>query len=297
LSVGDKPTQAIYNVLRTLRVLVSTYTAFTPIVLLDGISWRKSVFPAYKAKREKPAESKHEKQAADLRVQLRKQFPHIKTALQHLGVKQMIALNYEADDLAGLMIARYVPQGRRMLMITGDKDWIQLLGPRCAWIDPVRNLHLTPNTLEEKLGYKKSDGTHVGVPSPRAWLEIKALMGDTSDEIPGVGGIGEKGAIDFIRDYGSVLTFMNGTIDKTIDLATLPKKYKDFAESDEKQDIFNRNIRLMDLNTKERPDPIQPKITHGKLDVKAFAELCEDFAFQTMLTDIEGWCEPFRRAA
>jgi 5'-3' exonuclease len=305
LKVGDLPTQAIFGVLRTLRPMMSIYTMLTPVVLWDGASWRRMAFSEYKANRDKVATKPHELKAEALRKDFKKQLPYIKQAIKLLGIKQMEALNYEADDLAGMITQRLEKSGKRGVMISGDKDWVQLLSPNVAWIDPVRDYRLTLKTLESKLGFhpEKKDITvvkdgkeiegWVGVPSPRAWLEMKCLMGDTSDNIPGVGKIGPKGAIDFVHAYGSFASFINQCADKSIDTAKLPKNLRDFSESDEKQEIFRRNMRLMDLRTTERPIPIALNTVQEPLDPIAFETFCKDMLFNSITNDMEGWLQPF----
>jgi 5'-3' exonuclease len=274
-------------------------------VLWDAKSWRHLAFDEYKANRNKVPTKPHEIKAAALREDLKKQLPLIKQAIQLLGVKQMSAINYEADDLAGMITERLERTGKRAVLISGDKDWVQLISANTAWIDPIRDYRLTLKTLENKLGVQKGkpdfsvvkDGATtegwVGVPSPRAWLEIKALMGDTSDNIPGVGKIGPKGAIDFVRAYGSFAAFLNQCADKSIDTAALPKNLRDLAESDEKQEAFRRNMRLMDLRSKERPAPIALKTVHDPLDRAAFEAFCKAHLFNSITSDLDNWLEPF----
>ncbi len=305
LRVGDLPTQAIFGVLRILRPMLNVYSMLTPVVLWDGASWRRMAFEEYKANRDKKAVTPNELKVEALRKDFRKQTPYIKQAIELLGVKQMSAINYEADDLAGMIVERMLGTGKRAVMISGDKDWVQLLSPNTAWIDPVRDQRLTPKTLENKLGWvpeKKKisvvdDGSKtegfVGVPSPRAWLEMKCLMGDISDNIPGVGKIGPKGAIDFVREYGSFASFINQCADKSIDTAALPKNLRDFAESDEKQETFRRNMRLMDLRSTERPAPVALTTVQKPLDVDGFERFCDDMMFNSITGDLENWLQPF----
>jgi 5'-3' exonuclease len=262
-------------------------------------------YPEYKANRDKEAKTKEELKVKELKQQFKLQLPLIKEALSLLGVRQMIAINYEADDLAGLICERLKATGKRGVMISGDKDWVQLVSKNTAWVDPVRDYRLSLGTMENKLGWipdKKDirvtdDGSKiegfVGVPSPRAWLEMKALMGDMGDNIPGVGGIGPRGAIDFVHAYGSVASFFNQCADKSIDIDKLPKKLRDFAISDEKQELYRRNMRLMDLNTTERPAPISLETIHGQLNPDAFEQFCERWMFRSITSDLDHYLAPF----
>lgn len=310
LSVGDMPTQAIYGVLRTLRPMLSVFSMLTPVVLWDGRSWRKDAFADYKVSRDKPAATKHEIEVAQRRDQLKVQLPYLKMALKTLGIRQMHAINYEADDLAGVLVNRDTePEApRRIMMVTGDKDWIQLVRPGVGWLDPVRNQKLTAATLPQRLGWNPAKGKlmigdgksvegWIGVPSAKAWLEMKCLMGDVSDDIPGVGGIGEKGAIELLTRFGSVNAFMNGIIDHSINREGLPQKFIDLAENMEKRDNFQRNMILMDLNTKMRPAPINMTLTKAAINLGGFKAICTKFFFKSMLDQFERWCEPFGQTA
>lgn len=303
LTVGDMPTQMIYGFLRTLRPMLSTFSMLTPICLFDGRSWRKDVFKDYKISRDKEPVTKTEKTLAVQRDQFKRQLPYLKLALKTLGIRQMFAINYEADDLAGMLVNKSAPE-RRIIMISGDKDWIQLVRPNVAWVDPIRNEKLTVATIPKRLGWnpaKKAltitDGDRVegwiGVPSARAWLEMKALMGDISDDIPGVGGVGAKGAIELITTYGSVTAFMNGVLDKSIDWLTLPKKFADLAIEAEKKDNFQRNMLLMDLNSSMRPPAINMKMDVASINLGGFKTICNRFFFKSILDQFERWCEPF----
>lgn len=285
LHAGALETQGIYGFLRAIRAAIAAYPMLTPVVLWDGRSWRYDAFPAYKAKREKAPETKSEQMLADNRASMKEQKPYIRRGLLSLGVTQMVALNLEADDLAGLLVRRYQPQGRKVLLLSGDKDWIQLVGPGVGWMDPINDIRITASTIEAKLGVKTA----------RQWLDVKALMGDSSDEIPGVGGIGEKGAKELVTTYGSVTSFLNQAVDGS--LPELPKKFRDFAESPEKQEIFHRNLKLMDLASPNIPAPLGLKVEKGALALDDFAGLCEELIFNSIISNLNTWCEPFEKAA
>ena len=286
LSAGDNETQAIFGTLRTIRLIVERFQQLTPIVLWDGVSWRKKICPEYKANRDKEVKSATDKKMADLRASYKKQRPHIARALKHLAVPQMAALNMEADDIAGMLVRRYRPQNNGLVLVTADKDWLQLIGPRTVWFDPIHDRKVTLGNFRE----------HTGVANVRQFLELKALTGDSSDNLCGVGGIGEKGAKELIETYGSVQGFLNACLDGSCDVAGLPKKFRDFQ--DEKlpgRGIFARNIQLMNLID---PPPVvvnQPALTKGAFDPDAFRAICEEFLFRSITRDFATWLEPFSR--
>lgn len=308
LSIGSQPTQAIYGVIRVLRPMIETFSMLTPVVLWDGRSWRRDFYPEYKAARDKAPTTKNEIAAAELKAQFKVQRPHIARGLKLLGISQVVAINYEADDLASLMVPRYVAQGKRVVLITGDKDWVQLLGKGVAWIDPVRDYRLTAKSLPKRLGWcnakkkivcsntERDDADFIGVPSPRAWLEMKALMGDTSDGIPGVGGIGPKGAIDLIKEHGSFDAFQNKYVDGTLSTADLPKKFRDLIDDNAKLDLFRRNMRLMDLTGEVKlPKPSNMTVNKSELQPAAFEAFCREFGFKSILSGFDRFVAPFQR--
>lgn len=284
LHVGGVEVQVIYHFLRMLRPLVARFAQLTPIVLWDGRSWRYDRFPDYKASRNKEPETAAEIKMAKLRNEVKRQRKHVQKALELLGVRQISALNLEADDLAGGMVRKF-GNDRSMLLVTRDNDWLQLVRPRVTWYDPIADKMIGLKTFEERTGLR----------SPRAFLEQKALTGDDSDEIPGVGGIGEKGALELLTTYRSVGDFLNMSIDGS--LPELPKKFAAFAEQMEKQEIYRRNLMLMDLMSPLAPKPINLKMTAKPMNIAGFEKFCRILVFKSVLTDLEGWCEPFKRSA
>lgn len=290
LSVGAQQTHIVYGVLRTVRAIAGTYPALIPIVLWDGASWRKDFFAEYKSSRD--AEATEEKPLTKAQIELQKCRDAVKDqkkllmeGLKLIGVTQMRAQNLEADDLAGLLVRRWKGNGNKIALITGDEDWLQLLDEGVFWRDHRSDKRVSLSTLKEKKG----------VENGRQWLECKALMGDTSDEVPGVGGIGEKGAVELVRTYGSVASFINQMIDGTIDPKSLPKKFRDFGQSEEKQAAFMRNMRLMDLNSTHIPPAADMRVWRQPIDRPKFERFCKALCFQSILTDMEGWLEPLQR--
>lgn len=317
LTANGRETQGIYGILRMLRPLVSTYSMLTPIVLWDGVSWRMKAFPEYKATRNKEPETTAEKKLAADRASYKSQMAEIKQAVGLLGIRQISALNLEADDLAGILVRKFLADGKKVVLVSGDKDWVQLVQPGVGWFDVINDNRLYANNLTQRLGYRPAhskidpktgatkkvpgqigifDGTTIpgwiGVPSGRAWLEMKALMGDTSDDIPGVGGIGEKGALDLVVEYGSVFNFLNATIDHS----KIPAKFAALADDAKKQELFRRNMDLMDLNSPLIPEPINFTLATKVFDKTELEKFCRDLAFQSILTDFDRWCAPFEPA-
>lgn len=300
LKAGDRETQGIYGTLRAIRKVVSTFPMLKPIVLHDGpTNWRKSFYPEYKANRDKEPTEKYEIENARRRASLKIQMPDLKRGLRLLGVPQIVAMNLEADDLAGILSRRYADQGHKVMLISGDKDWLQLLRPGVGWFDTINDRRVTLDTFEARVGFErktvdKATGTEtiewIGCPTPQAHLECKALQGDVSDNVTGVGGIGEKGAIDLVRRFGSVKGFFDAV---EIDKVKVPKKLSDFCSSADKRGIFYRNLQLMDLAHPDIPKPTGLIVDNKPRDAEAFEDFCGEFAFMSMRKDMPGWLAPF----
>lgn len=285
LSVGNVPVQGIFHFLNMLHTALYRNGSAIPVVLWDGASWRHMSFPEYKDNRNKN-ETKAEKKAQEDRAIAKAQIPAIKKGLQLLGVAQVRASNMEADDLAAIVGDRYVAQGHRVTLMSGDKDWVQLVKPGMIWFDPIKNRKIVKaEDIETALGYKVKDF--------RQFLEMKCIMGDSGDNIGGVGGIGDKGAMQFLEQYGSVSNFSAGVMDKSIALNSVPKKFRDFAESEEKQMIFQRNLRLMDLRYKQRPEPINLQVDRGSASRDTFDKFCQRLLFQKIRKDLDNWLSVF----
>lgn len=283
LQLGNMQVQAVFVFLKMLRSYVSTYQHYTPVVLWDGASWRNMMFSDYKSDRDliqTPSQIK----AAEAKIHYKKQVPMIKKALRMLGIPQVLSLNMEADDMAAIMTDRYVSTGGRVILMTGDQDWIQLVGPNVVWKDPIGDRIVTHKNFEEFTGVKTIE----------QFIEVKALSGDKGDSIPGVGGVGKDGAIAFLNKYGSFANFVNAvSIEKSVDFNSLPKKFKALIEDEAKAITFDRNITLMNLRTTERPTPSAVQIDKGTPNKEEFQRFCELLLFNSITSDLDSWLAVF----
>jgi len=148
-------------------------------------TFRHRIFPEYKATRQKMPD------------EMRDQLPRIRELLDALRVPTIEIPGYEADDVIGTMAVKGAGKGATSYIVTGDKDFMQLVGERIL----IYNLRAGGKGLEildERDVIKK-----FGVPPSRV-IDILALMGDKSDNIPGVPGVGEKTALELIKRFGSL---------------------------------------------------------------------------------------------
>jgi 5'-3' exonuclease len=186
LHANGKQTQAVFGVLKTINELQRSNPHATIRVLWDGRrEQRFALLPTYKDGRDDTPDKVLVREAYS------EQKPWITAALSSLGIQQDHYANLEADDVAGYFVAKLKGHPTaRVLLLTGDEDWLQLIAPNIDWHDRRKGLTVTLANLCEVTGYL----------TPYAFLEGKCLTGDTSDKIKGVGGIGEKGAPEFIAE-------------------------------------------------------------------------------------------------
>ncbi len=139
-------------------------------------------YEGYKAKREAMPED------------LRRQIPYIRRSLEALRIPILEAEGFEADDVIGTLAREAAEQGHEVFIVSGDKDMMQLVTPQVKILNPQKdNLILDPAKVKETLG----------VP-PEKVVDVMALRGDTVDNIPGAPGIGDKGSVELIMEFGSV---------------------------------------------------------------------------------------------
>lgn len=282
LKAGRIETQAIFNTIKGARNWLMSAPQHTPLVLWDGhAQWRYDLFPDYKSKRDDTPEKLKD------RASYNEQKPHIIRALSALGIRQIMSKPDEADDLAGYFVSatKKKDPNAEIILTTGDEDWVQLLRKGVTWEDhrdAMKRINL--DNLFEKTGYR----------TPYLFLEGKCLQGDNSDKIPGVGGLGAKRAPEFIAEFGSVREFW-AAVDSGKFVPRL-KVHKDFA-SHAGRAAFARNLRMMQLI---KPQPLQPSLITkypAKFDRDEFLDICGEFAFLSILRDVDTFIRPFALAA
>jgi DNA polymerase-1 len=186
LTVNGQPVNALYGFYSMLLSAVSQIKPKYLIVCLDspGPTFRQSEFVGYRAKRKAPDR------------ELISQLPLLETTLRDSGVHTFAMGGYEADDLIATVSRKAAKKKfiSQTIIITGDKDLMQLVDSKTCLLMPVRGLSETklfkPTDVFEKLGV-----------NPDQVVDLKALMGDMSDNYPGVAGIGPKAATDLLSQY------------------------------------------------------------------------------------------------
>jgi DNA polymerase-1 len=154
-------------------------------------SFRKEIYPPYKSNRSEPPED------------LIPQFPLMRAAVRAFGLIPIEQDRYEADDLIATYACEARARGADVLIVSADKDLMQLIGPGVAMYDPASGIAGTPGAREERKIGEAEVLAYFGVP-PEKVIDVQALAGDSTDNVPGAPGIGIKTAAQLIKDYGDL---------------------------------------------------------------------------------------------
>lgn len=178
-----KPTGAIYGVINMLRRLLNEYQPTDVGIIFDpkGGSFRHQLYPDYKANRKKMPE------------ELSEQIEPLFEIIRAMGLPLLIIENVEADDVIGTLSQRATQQKREVIISTGDKDMAQLVNTHVTLINTMNDTKLDIVGVKEKFGVM-----------PEQMIDYLTLMGDTSDNVPGVMGVGPKTAAKWLNEYGSL---------------------------------------------------------------------------------------------
>lgn len=222
-------TKFVDDYVATVMSLAKSYNAGTVIVAADwgGSSYRKTIYPEYKANRKELVE----KQTAEEKEAARKFFDEYERVLEAIDNHPRIQLfryqGVEADDIAAYLVSRLHDYGfDQAWLISSDRDWDLLVGPYVSRFSTVTRKEITLDTWDYPV-------------PPEHYLSYKVLIGDTSDNIPGIPGVGPKRAAALIEEYGSALDIY--------DACPLPGKQKFIQAVNENKETIPINYELMDL--------------------------------------------------
>jgi DNA polymerase-1 len=235
------PTNALHGWVKSLWKLADQERPDATLVFFDlgGSQDRLRLLPEYKAHR------------AEMPEALERQLAPIKALTRAMGLAGIERDGVESDDLLASEAATLAAAGHEILIVSSDKDFAQIVGERIQ-------IMLPPPTANPKLGWRRLDAAGVaekfGVP-PSGIADYLALVGDTSDNIPGVAGVGPKTAAKWLAEHGS----LEGVIAHAAELT--PERFRAVVAADAERLRRNRtittlNLRLAPVPT-ERP-PAQP---------------------------------------
>lgn len=209
------PSNAVYGFTAILQRLLEEQKPEAVCVAFDlkAPTFRHLEYDAYKAQRKPMPE--------ELAVQI----PILKELLDAMGIRRYELEGYEADDILGTAAAVCQREGWDCAIVTGDKDSLQLISAGTTVCNvktrmgQTETINYTPALFREEYGFE-----------PERMVDLKALMGDSSDNIPGVPGVGEKTALDLIRRYGTIDNIYAG-LDSLDIKAGVRKKLREGEES------------------------------------------------------------------
>lgn len=186
LTSAGEPTAGVYGFTSALlRILEKERPDFLAVVFDTGKTFRDEIYPEYKATREKMPED------------LRPQIERMRELVDTFNIPRVEMEGYEADDVLGSLSTWAGEQGLMVKIITGDKDLLQLVDERTSVNLPQRSISDARDYFREDV--KKKMGVW-----PEQVVDLKAMMGDRSDNIPGVYGVGEKTATSLLEKYGTL---------------------------------------------------------------------------------------------
>ncbi len=227
LTRGDGfPTNAVHGWVKSLWKLADQEKPAATLVFFDlgGAQDRLALLPEYKAQRE---------EMPDALVQ---QLPFIKAVTRAMGLAGVEKSGVESDDLLASQAAHLAAQGHEVVIVSADKDFAQIVGARITILLP-------PPSANPKLGWRRLDADGVkekfGVP-PVQIAEYLALVGDASDNIPGIEGVGPKTAAKWLQEFGS----LEGIIGHAGELK--PERFRESVRA--LSDLIRRNLKLTTLN-------------------------------------------------
>ena len=182
------PVGAVFGFTNMLLKMLRDYHAPYMAVIFDAArkNFRNEIYPDYKANRDETPED------------LIPQFPLIRDAVKAFDIPCMEMEGYEADDLIAAYTRLARAKGKKVVIVSSDKDLMQLVGDGVRMLDPMKGEFIGPEQVMEKFGV-----------TPDKVTDVQALAGDTSDNVPGVPGIGIKTAAQLINEFGDLETLLS----------------------------------------------------------------------------------------
>lgn len=251
------PTNATFGFTRILLKLLKEQSPEYAVVLFDvkGPTFRHKLYEEYKANRPPMPE------------ELVTQIPDIKRMISALNIPIVQKMGFEADDLVGTFARLAQEEEFDVVMVTGDKDFIQLVTDNCTLWDPMKD------TITDREKVKADMGIE-----PELFIDVLGLAGDTSDNIPGVKGVGPKTAIKLIAEFGSI-----DRIYENLDELKKKKKLHENLSNSKEIVLLSRDLATIDRH-------VSVNETMADFELKAFDtkkafELFQELEFKNLASE------------
>jgi DNA polymerase-1 len=252
------PTNALYGFINMIQKVIRDEKPDYLVVAFDSPekTFRHELYTEYKANRDAPPE------------ELAQQFPFFEPLVEAYGLSSLRRPGFEADDIIGTLAKKGEQTGLEVSIVSGDKDMMQLISPNVHMLDTMKNKKFVDADVIEKFG--------VG---PGQVIEVMGLMGDSSDHIPGVAGVGPKTAAELIQKFGSIKSLYE-RIDEVE-----KKKVKEKLERDKDNALMSRELVTININM-----DIEFKLDDMKLrkfDNAQLRKMFEEFEFTSFIDGLE----------
>lgn len=255
-SPKGQPTNAIYGFVQMLLKLIKDHNPQHLAVVFDAgrITFRNDIYPDYKANR------------VSMPDDLRAQVAPIRDVVRAFNIPALELNGFEADDIIGALARKHASKGGQVVVVTGDKDLMQIVNERVTLLDTMKDKSSGISEVFERFGV-----------IPELVPDILGLAGDSSDNIPGVPGIGEKTAIKLLQEFG--------TLDALLERAGEVKgkngeRLREFRE----QALLSRKLATIEYNV---PIDVSDKeLTFGEPDTAALNALFKEFGFTTLIREL-----------
>lgn len=251
-------TNAIYGFVMMLENAIERVKPSHIVVCFDrkGKTFRSELYKDYKGTRQKTPN------------ELEQQFPLVRDILKYMNIVVLDSPVYEADDIAGTLSLIASKEGYKSYLLTGDKDYYQL-------VDDNTNVLMTRKGITElEVVNLQSINDEYGI-SPQEFIDLKGLMGDSSDNIPGVPGIGPKTGLKLIKEYSTIENLYNHLSDIS------GKKLKENLEENKVQAFMSKKLGTIVRNIDLPVGLSDLKIK--EYDYENLSKLYRDFEFNSIL--------------
>ena len=252
------PTNALYGFINMLQKVIRDEKPDYLVVAFDSPdkTFRHKLYPNYKANRDAPPE------------ELSRQFPYFEPLVKAYGLSSIRRPGFEADDIIGTLAKKGQQKGLDIVIVSGDKDMMQLISPHIYILDTMKNKKFMDKEVAEKFGVQADKV-----------VEVMGLMGDSSDHIPGVTGVGPKTAAELIRKFGSIEALY-----KRIDEVE-KKNLKEKLERDKENAFMSRE--LVSIDTEMDLEFNSDLMILGKIDSVKLKKMFEEFEFVSFLEGMQ----------
>ena len=256
----QQDTGAVKGVINMIRSLMKNYEDSNIAIVFDakGKTFRSKIYTEYKANR------------PPMPDELRSQIQPIHQIIEAMGLPLLIISDVEADDVIGTLSGQATEAGISTLISTGDKDLAQLVNDKVTLINTMTNELLNNESVVAKFGV-----------APNRIIDYLALMGDKSDNIPGVPSVGPKTAVKWLLEYGS----MEGVIKNAEAIGgKVGEKLRDNI------DLLRLSYELATIKMDVVLDVKIPELVAGQADKQKLHELFSEMEFKSWIRELEDQC-------